>query len=60
MIGKHGLVTKTITADNKGEVKVMSTSWPATSLDNAVISEGDYCEIVAIEGVHLVVKKIEE
>lgn len=60
VIGKHGLVTKTITADNKGEVKVMSTSWPATSLDNAVISEGDYCEIVTIEGVHLVVKKIEE
>ena len=60
VIGKHGLVTKTITADNKGEVKVMSTSWPATSLDNSVISEGDYCEIVAIEGVHLVVKKIEE
>ena len=60
VIGKHGLVTKTITADNKGEVKVMSTSWPATSLDNAVISVGDYCEIVAIEGVHLVVKKIEE
>lgn len=60
VIGKHGLVTKTITADNKGEVKVMSTSWPATSLDNTVISEGDYCEIVAIEGVHLVVKKIEE
>ena len=60
VIGKHGLVTKTITADNKGEVKVMSTSWPATSLDNSVISEGDYCKIVAIEGVHLVVKKIEE
>ncbi|HIX82804.1 MAG TPA: NfeD family protein [Candidatus Erysipelatoclostridium merdavium] len=60
VIGKHGLVTKTITADNKGEVKVMSTSWPATSLDNSVISEGNYCEIVAIEGVHLVVKKIEE
>lgn len=60
VIGKHGLVTKTITADNKGEVKVMSTSWPATSLDNTVINEGDYCEIIAIEGVHLVVKKIEE
>ena len=60
VIGKHGLVTKTITADNKGEVKVMSTSWPATSLDNTIINEGDYCEIIAIEGVHLVVKKIEE
>lgn len=60
VIGKHGLVTKTITADNKGEVKVMSTSWMATSLDNSTINEGDYCEILAIEGAHLVVKKIEE
>lgn len=60
VIGKHGLVTKTITADNKGEVKVMSTLWSATSLDNTVINAGDYCEIIAIEGVHLVVKKIEE
>lgn len=60
VIGKHGLVTRTITADNKGEVKVMSTSWLASSLDNTTINEGDYCEIMAVEGAHLVVKKIEE
>lgn len=59
-IGKHGLVTKTITADTKGEVKVMSTSWLAASVDNNTINEGEYCEIMAIEGAHLVVKKIEE
>ena len=50
VIGKHGLVTKTITADNKGEVKVMSTLWMATSNDNTTIHQG----------AHLVVKKIEE
>lgn len=60
VIGKHGLVTRTITADTKGEVKVMSTSWLASSLDNTTINEGDYCEIMAVEGAHLVVKKIEE
>lgn len=60
VIGKHGLVTKTITADSKGEVKVMSTSWLATSIDNIVINQGEYCEIMAVEGAHLVVKKIEE
>ena len=60
VIGKHGLVTKTITADTKGEVKVMSTSWLAASVDNNTINEGEYCEIMAIEGAHLVVKKIEE
>lgn len=59
IIGKHGLVTKTIDADTKGEVKVMSTTWLATSIDNTTIHEGDYCEVLAIEGVHLVVKKIE-
>lgn len=60
VIGKHGLVTRTITADTKGEVKVMSTSWLASSLDNTTINEGEYCEIMAVEGAHLVVKKIEE
>ena len=60
VIGKHGLVTKTITADNKGEVQVMSTSWAATSLDNTVINKGEYCEMMAIEGAHLVVRKLEE
>ena len=60
VIGKHGLITKTITADNKGEVKVMSTLWLASSIDNTTINEGDYCEILAVEGAHLVVKKIEE
>lgn len=60
VIGKHGLITKTITADNKGEVKVMSTLWLASSIDNTTIYEGDYCEILAVEGAHLVVKKLEE
>lgn len=41
-------------------VKVMSTSWLAASVDNNTINEGEYCEIMAIEGAHLVVKKIEE
>lgn len=43
VIGKHGLVTKTITADNKGEVKVMSTLWMATSNDNTTIHQGECC-----------------
>lgn len=60
VIGKHGLVTKNITPDTKGEVKVMSTLWLATSIDNTAINEGEYCEILAVEGAHLVVKKIEE
>lgn len=55
IIHKHGLVTKTITADSRGEVKVMSMIWSATSIDNKTIEEGQHCKIEAVEGSHLVV-----
>ena len=58
IIGKHCLVTETITADNKGEVKVLGTLWMATSLNNMTIQAGEYAEIVSIEGAHVIVKKI--
>lgn len=58
VIGKHALVTKTITLDNKGEVKVMGNYWSAVSLNNEVIEEDCYVEVLSIEGAHLVVKKI--
>lgn len=60
VIGKHCLVTETITADKKGEVKVMGTLWMAASLDNETIEIGEYAEVVSIEGAHVVVKKIEK
>ena len=52
VIGQHGLVLKRIDANTRGEVKVLS------SVDNSTLEEGDYCEILAVEGAHLVVKKI--
>lgn len=60
VIGKHCLVTETITADTKGEVKVMGTLWSAVSLDNIKIEAGQYAEVVSIEGAHVVVRKIEK
>lgn len=60
MIGKHCLVTETITADNKGEVKVMGNLWSATSLNNERIQIGEYAEVVSIEGSHVIVKKIDK
>ncbi|MEG0592273.1 MAG: NfeD family protein [Coprobacillus sp.] len=57
-IGQHCLVTEKITADNKGEVKVMGTLWMASSLNNESIDAGEYAEVVSIEGAHVVVKKI--
>ncbi|MCD8028504.1 MAG: NfeD family protein [Erysipelotrichaceae bacterium] len=59
VIGKHCLVTETITADQKGEVKVMGKLWSATSLNNEVITVGEYAEVLSIEGAHVVVKKLE-
>ena len=58
VIGQHGLVLKRIDADTRGEVKVLSMEWSASSVDNSTLEEGDYCEILAVEGAHLVVKKI--
>lgn len=58
MIGEHCLVTDTIQADKKGEVKVNDRVWFATSLNNEVITAGQYAQVVAIEGSHLIVKKI--
>ena len=31
--------------------------WSASSVDNSTLEEGDYCEILAVEGAHLVVQK---
>ena len=58
VIGKHCLVTETITADDKGEVKVMGTLWMASSLNNETIQAGEYAEVVSIEGAHVIVKKL--
>lgn len=60
IINKHGLVTSTITADIRGEVKVMSMLWSATSIDNSTIEQDSYCEVIAVEGSHLIVRKIEK
>lgn len=57
-IGQHCLVTERITADNKGEVKVMGTLWMASSQNNETIEAGEYAEVISIEGAHVVVKKI--
>lgn len=57
-IGKHALVTSLISPDHKGEVKVMASTWSASSIDNTIIEAGEYCEVIGVEGAHLVVKKL--
>ena len=50
---------KKIDADHMGEVRIKNQIWSASSLHNLTLEEGEYGEVVAIEGAHLVVKKEE-
>ena len=59
IIGKHCLITETITPDQKGEAKVNGSLWSASSLNNEIINAGEYGEIVSLEGAHIVAKKID-
>ncbi|EPF28091.1 NfeD family protein [Treponema medium] len=59
LIGKKALVLQTITEWEKGQVKINGIVWTAASVDGAAIPAGDECIIEKIEGVTLIVKKIE-
>lgn len=58
VIGKTGIVTKEITKDSYGEVKVEGSIWTATS--KTKIEKGSQIEVLKIDGVKLVVEKIKE
>lgn len=58
LLGKYGKVIKKTTPDNlKGKVKIGSEIWSANSSED--IEEGADVVVIATEGVHVVVKKIE-
>lgn len=57
-IGEIGLVTKTITKDAWGEVKVNGTTWHATPIENEEILEAEKVKVIAIEGAKLLVKRV--
>ena len=58
VIGQTGIVTIDIEPFNYGEVKVSGKYWTAKS--DEVIKSGSQVEILAIEGVKLIVRKKEE
>jgi membrane protein implicated in regulation of membrane protease activity len=60
LVGKHALVVKTIGEFERGEVKINGLIWSARSEDNTEITEGSKCEILRIEGVQLIVRKLME
>jgi membrane protein implicated in regulation of membrane protease activity len=58
LIGKTGTVTKEITKNTIGEVKIAGKYWSAKA--NKKINIGSKVEILSIEGVKLIVKEKEE
>jgi len=60
LAGKCALVTKKITEFDNGEVKINGLIWTARTEDGSILTEGNKCEIVRIEGVHAIVKAYNE
>ena len=60
MIHEVGLVTKDITAESWGEVKIKGALWSAVNIDSSVIPAGSKVKVMAIEGAKLIVREIDE
>jgi membrane protein implicated in regulation of membrane protease activity len=58
LIGKKGVVTKSLTAYEMGEVKLLNGTWRALSKTKVEITEGSQVKVLAIEGNHLIVEEI--
>lgn len=59
LIGKHAFVIQTIHPEQAGQVKVGGEIWSARALNSGKIEKEAVVEVVAIRGVHVLVKKIE-
>ena len=59
-IGKHILITKKISEFEKGETKINGLIWRAKAEDKKEINIGTKCEIIKVEGVHVIVRPLEE
>lgn len=57
LIGKRGLVTVEISEHVVGQVKLAGQVWSAKGIDTSVYPVGTEVEVMAIEGVKLVVKQ---
>ncbi len=57
LIGKTGFVTMAIEAQSLGQVKLGGQVWSAKAQGHEVIDVGEEVEVLAIEGVKLIVKR---
>lgn len=60
LIGKTGFVTMTIEERVLGQVKLNGQIWTAKAQGHEVINVGEDVEVLAIEGVKLIVKRSEK
>jgi membrane protein implicated in regulation of membrane protease activity len=56
IIGKVGIVTKSMDRFSTGQVKVGGQVWTALGEAGSELQEGDSVEVVGVEGVKLIVK----
>ncbi len=57
VIGEEGLVIKTISKDEWGQVKVQGSVWSAICVDDSEILKDERVKIVSIDGAKLIVKR---
>lgn len=60
LIGRVLVLTEAIDEDKWGLIKVNGSSWSATTVDQTELPVGSRVEVVAIEGVKLIVRKVKE
>ncbi len=60
MRSKRGLVTRQISPDAMGRVKVDGELWLARSLRDQVIKEGELVIVVRVRGAHIIVDRVEK
>lgn len=59
LIGQKYILAKEITQEAWGLINIYGEEWSATTADNSSIEANSLVEVVAIEGVKLIVKKVE-
>lgn len=58
MVGRRGIVCNTIDSTDSGRVVIDGVDWKARSVEDEPITEGTHVEIVAVDSVILIVKKV--
>ncbi|CAM2817906.1 NfeD family protein [Erysipelothrix tonsillarum] len=60
LIGRQFILNESINQDSWGKIKVHGEEWSATTADQSSIPAQTRVEVIAIEGVKLIVKSVEE